>query len=160
MTDFNLIMERYVNRPYTFELDNIELSVRIIYDPKVFNQNGHRLIVMTDDRTIMDEWFYDPQTFRLHQYKFWSIFGVPLIYHYKVLGTISNYTIKVFHKLFFFPPISNDRTEWDITIHDEQTIKEYCSSSGEWTDIVYNEDGTFTHIPTKEEDIPQYEICG
>ena len=50
-----------------------------------------------------------------------------------------------------------DRSEWDITIPEKECIKEYCSTSGEWTDIVYNIDGTFTHTPTKEEDIPVME---
>jgi hypothetical protein len=49
------------------------------------------------------------------------------------------------------------RTEWDITISDEQTLKEHCSASGDWTDIIYNNNGTFTHVPTKEEDIPKIE---
>ena len=160
MRDFNLLMERYINKPYTFSADGNTISVKIIYDPILPVHDGHRLLVMRGDKIIMNGWFYDPYTFRTHQYKFWSIFDQSMLNHYKSLGVISDYTIRVLYTLFFFPPIVKQRTEWDITTKDEETIKEHCITSGDWTDVVYNFDGSFTHTPTKEEDIPQIEICG
>ena len=118
-------------------------NILVIIEHKT-NKNGTRLSITTsEDDEVMDMSKFDNIIpFKQYQSTFWFKYGIPLVYLLRDQNVISHEEMLINHNCFFFAPMTSERTEWDVP-----PIKEDKSVNGLMTLVVYNEDGTFTHIP-------------
>lgn len=118
-------------------------NILVVIEHKT-NKNGVRLsITVSEDDEVMDITKFDNIIpFKQYQSSFWFKYGIPLVYILRDQNIISHEEMLLNHNCFFFSPVTTDRTEWDITLPDDDK-----SVNGLMTLVTYNEDGTFTHTP-------------
>jgi hypothetical protein len=122
------------------------------------NRGVCTLSVTQDDIEVIyrqSKTFYD---FYIVQKEYYTIFGVPLVFNLVECGIISKDKCDEYCSVLFYPPNVTGRTEWDYGEPDDEVnilgVYDREKNPGGWTDVTYNEDGTFTFTPTKIKDIP------
>jgi len=139
----------------TFTFSNDEGSYLVTI--KVYRGICHLYVTQDDIEVLYREsnTFYD---FYIVQMEYYNIFGVPLVFNLEGCGIISKEICDEYCSVLFYPPRSTDRTEWDYNEPDNEVnilgVYDREKNPGGWTDVTYNEDGTFTFTPTQIKDIP------